>query len=175
MKKQTKVPYTDADADAAILAHNLAPSVKKVWKTRGHIPGAYFDPVGLDNTPRLSDHDPEYRKFLEILNMPEVAASKFRSLGQKGSDVAREKDRMSEADRIGFKTEITEVRNKFARAIKTPTEGAIKAALADIRIKPTITIGVKLYTRVMSAKPLTDAEKEDIRIQLARVYNQLRV
>lgn len=57
MKKKEKLPYTDELADAIIAEHNLRPDVKKVWKTRGHIPGDYLD-ENRDESEKLNDRDP---------------------------------------------------------------------------------------------------------------------
>lgn len=174
MKKQSKIPYTDDQADAIIAAHNLAPSVKRVWKNRGHIPGHYLD-ESADNTAKLTDNDPEYQRFREILARPEVANSKFRTLGRKGADVQRGKDRMTEAERIGFKTEITEVRNKLRQAKDVPTERNLLAALKDVRLHPTNIIAANVYSKLLGGFPLKDYEKNEVRVAILALYNQLRV
>ena len=89
MKKREKVPYTDELADAIIAANNLRPLVKKVWKSRGHIPGDYLD-ENRDDSQKLRDTDPEYRRFIEILSRPEIAASKFRTYSARKTECPRQ-------------------------------------------------------------------------------------
>lgn len=174
MKKKEKVPYSDELADALIAEHNLASSVKRVWKTRGHIPGHYLDETA-DNTAKLTDHDPEYRRFIDILSRPEIASTKFRTLGQKGADVQREKDRMTEAERIGFKTEITELRNRLRLAKDVPTNKNLQAALTDVRLHPTKMIPAPLYSKIMRDGELKDYEKNEVRVAILALYNHLRI
>lgn len=174
MKKREKIPYTEELADAIIAANNLRPEVKKVWRSRGHIPGDYFDPE-RDDTGKIGDHDPEYQRFREILSRPEVAATKFRTLGQKGSDVQRGKDRMSEAERLGFKTEITELRNRLRQAKDVPTNKNILAALSDVRLHPTNIIHKNLYAKLLRDGHLLDYEKNEVRVAILALYNHLRV
>ena len=174
MKKREKIPYTDELADAIIAEHNLAASVKRVWKNRGHIPGDYLD-ENRDDSAKLSDNDPEYRRFIDILSRTEIAATKFRTLGQKGADVQREKDRMSEAERLGFKTEITELRNKLRMAKDVPTTKNMYVALSDLRLKPTKMISAALYSKLQRGSELKDYEKNDVRVAILALYNHLRL
>lgn len=174
MKKREKIEYTDELADAIISANNLRPSVKKVWKSRGHIPGDYLD-ENRDDSQKLRDTDPEYRRFIEILSRPEIAASKFRTLGQKGVDVQREKDRMSEAERLGFKTEIVEIRNKLRQAKDVPTPRNILAALTDLRLHPTKIIDRLLYSKLQKGGELTQFEKRDVQTAILALYNLIRI
>lgn len=174
MKKQSKVPYTDELADAIIAEHGLRKEVKKVWRTRGHIPGDYLD-ENRDASPALTDNDPEYQRFREILGRQEIAATKFRSLGQKGSDVQRGKDRMTEAERIGFKTEITELRNKLRMAKDLPTPKNIYAALSDVRLHPTKIISAALYSKLQRGTELKDYEKNEVRVAILALYNHIRL
>lgn len=174
MKKKDKVPYTDELADAIIAEYNLRPEVKKVWKNRGHIPGDYLD-ENRDDTEKLRDTDPEYRRFIEILSRPEIAASKFRTLGQKGVDVQREKDRMTEAERLGFKTEITEIRNKLRLAKDVPTPRNIVDAVNDIRLHPTKIIDRRLYSKALRGGELTQFEKRDVQTAILALYNLIRI
>lgn len=174
MKKRDKIPYDDALADAIVEEHDLNPSVKRVWKTRGHIPGDYLD-ENRDDSAKLSDRDPEYQRFREILSRPEIAASKFRTLGQKGADVQRGKDRMSEAERIGFKTEVTELRNKLRLAKDALTNSALKAALSDIRLHPTKIIAAGLWDKVSRSAFLREDEKREIQFALLALYNFMRI
>lgn len=174
MKKKEKIPYTDELADALIVAHNLRPEVKKVWKNRGHIPGDYLV-ENRDDSARLTDNDAEYQRFREILARPEIAATKFRTLGQKGSDVQRGKDRMSEAERIGFKTEITEIRNRLRQAKDLPTNKNILAALSDVRLHPTNIIHKNLYSKLLRDGVLTDYERKDVQVAILALYNHLRI
>lgn len=174
MKKKEKIPYTDELADAIIGEFNLAPTVKKVWKTRGHIPGDYLA-ENRDTSASLSDHDPEYQRFREILARPEIAATKFRTLGQKGSDVQRGKDRMSESERLGFRTEITEVRNKLRLAKDVPTVRNILSAVQDVRLHPTKIMDKNLYAKLLRAGEPTQWEKNDIQIAILALYNAIRI
>lgn len=174
MKKRDKIPYTDELADAIIAEHRLATSVKRVWKNRGHIPGDYLD-ENRDASAKLSDNDPEYSRFIDILSRPEIAATKFRTLGQKGSDVQRGKDRMTEAERIGFKTEIVELRNKLRKAKDVPTAGNLKAALSDIRLHPTNIIHRNVYSKLLRDAELTKFEKQEAQVAILALYNHLRV
>lgn len=174
MKKKDKIEYTDELADAIIAEHNLDPNTKRVWKTRGHIPGDYLD-ENRDASKKLSDNDPEYRRFIEILSRPEIAASKFRTLGQKGADVQREKDRMTEAERLGFKTEVTEIRNKLRTAKDVPTNRNLLAALKDVRLHPTNIIHRNIYSKLLRDAELTKFEKQDAQVAILALYNLLRV
>lgn len=174
MKKKEKIEYTDELADAIIAEFNLSQATKKVWKTRGHIPGDYLRD-DRDTTERLTDNDPEYRKVIEILSRPEIASTKFRTLGQKGADVQREKDRMTEAEMIGMKTEITELRNAIRLAKDVPTNKNLRAALTDVRIKPTKIISNPLYGRIMRNMDLHDYEKQEARLALLAFYNIIRI
>lgn len=174
MKKREKIPFDEATADAIIQAHNLRPEVKKVWRTRGHIPGDYLDET-RDDSAKLTDRDPEYQRFRDILARPEIAASKFRTLGQKGVDVQRGKDRMSEAERLGFKTEITELRNRLRQAKDVPTNSNLKKALTDVRLHPTKVIAAPVYSKIMRDTPLADFEKKEVQFALLALYNHLRV
>lgn len=174
MKKREKIPYTDELADAIIAEHNLAISVKRVWKNRGHIPGDYLDEQ-RDTSEKLTDHDPEYQRFREILARPEIAATKFRTLGQKGADVQRGKDRMTKSERLGFKTEITEIRNKLRQAKDLPTAGNLKKAFSDIRLHPTNMIPAALYSKIQRETHLLDFEKNEARVAILALYNHLRI
>lgn len=174
MKKKDKIPYTDALADAIIAEHALRPEVKKVWKNRGHIPGDYLDEA-RDDSAKLTDRDPEYQRFRDILCRPEIAASKFRTLGHKGVDITRDKDRMTEAERIGFKTEVTELRNRIRQAKDVPTNSNLRKALTDVRLHPTKVVSVALYAKIMRDTPLADYEKKEVQFALLSLYNHLRI
>lgn len=174
MKKKEKIPYSDEQADAIIAAHCLRPELKRLWKNRGHIPGDYLS-EDRDDSEKLTDHDPEYQRFREILGRPEIAVSKFRTLGGKGSDIRRGKDRMTEAERVGFKTEITELRNKLRLAKDVPTTKNIYAALSDVRLHPTNIIDAKLYNKVLRNADLKDFEKNEVRVAILALYNHIRL
>lgn len=174
MKKRDKIPFDDALADAIIAEHGLSPSVKKVWKNRGHIPGDYLD-ENRDDTAKLTDRDPEYQRFREILARPEIANTKFRTLGKKGQDVKVGKDRMTEAERLGFKTEITELRNKIRLAKDLPTSRNLTACLTDVRLHPTKIVEPKLYDRLQRGMELYDYEKREAQVALLALYNHLRI
>lgn len=174
MKKQEKVPYTDELADAIIAEFGLSPATKKVWKTRGHIPGDYLRD-DRDDSNRLDDRNPEYRKVIEILGRPEISSTKFRTLGQKGADVQREKDRMTEAELIGMKTEITEMRNALRLAKDVPTNKNLLKALTDVRLKSTKIVGKSLYDRLTRDMVLTEYEKNDARVAILALYNAIRI
>ena len=149
----------------------------RVWKSRGKIPGKYFD-ADFDKSERLSDNDQDYQKIKAILNMPEIAKTKFRSLEGKGADVARGKDRMTKEEKTTFVTEITEIRNIFRTAIDVMTMTAVKAALADIRVHPTKIITTKLYQLVTDdrgRRMLYDSEKQQIKLYLSAFYNKIRI
>jgi len=60
------VPYTDQLADEIIARDGLAPSLKKVWKSRGAIPGGRVAEGGVDASGALSDTDPEYQKKCKL-------------------------------------------------------------------------------------------------------------
>lgn len=174
MKKKDKIPYDDGLADAIIAEHSLRQAVKKVWKNRGHIPGDYLD-ENRDDSAKLTDRDPEYQRFRDILSRPEIAASKFRTLGQKGVDIQRGKDRMTEAERLGFKTEITELRNKIRQAKDLPTNRNLVACLADVRLHPTKVIPAALYSKIQRDTPLAEWEKREAQVALLALYNHLRI
>jgi len=174
MKKKEKIPYDDALAYVIIATHNLRPEVKKVWRTRGHIPGDYLD-ENRDDSAKITDRDPEYQRMREILGRPELASSKFRSLGQKGVDVQRGKDRMTEAERLGFKTELTELRNKIRLAKDAPTQRNLMAALTDVRLHPTKIVPPALYDRIRRNTDLYDYEKKEAQFCLLALYNILRI
>jgi len=174
MKKKEKIPYDDAQADDLIARHGLAPTVKKVWKSRGHIPGDYLDP-NRDDSEKLSDRDPEYQRFIEILSRREVAATKFRTLGRKGADVQRGKDRMTEAERLAFKAEVVEIRNKLRQAKDAPTQRNLKAALTDVRLHPTNIIASNVYSKITGGYDLQPWELQEVRVAILALYNLLRV
>lgn len=149
----------------------------RVWKSRGKIPGKYFD-ANFDTSEKLSDNDQDYQKIKAILNMPEIAKTKFRSLEGKGADVARGKDRMTKEEKTTFVTEITEIRNTFRTAIDAMTITALKAALTDIRVHPTKIISTKLYNLVTDERGrrmLYDSEKQEIKLYLSAFYNKIRI
>ncbi len=174
MKKRSKIPYDDALADAIIAQHGLNPSVKKVWKSRGHIPGDYLD-ENRDDSAKLTDRAPELQRFREILNRPEIAVSKFRTLGAKGTDIARGKDRMTEAERIAFKAEVVEIRNRLRLAKDVPTIRNLQAALTDVRLHPTKFIANPLYSKIQRGTELADWEKREAQFALLALYNLLRI
>lgn len=174
MKKKDKLPYSEELADAIIAEHRLRPEVKKGWKFRGSIPGHYLD-ESRDETRRLSDSDPEYQKFKSILARPEIANTKFRCLGKKGQDVKVGKDRMTEAERIGLKTEITELRNKIRMAKDAPTPRNLLQALTDARLHPTKIVGPALYDRIRRQMELHQWEKSDAQVALLALYNILKI
>lgn len=174
MKKREKIAYDDALADAIIAANGLRPEAKKVWKSRGHIPGDYLD-ENRDESAKINDRDPEYQRIREILGRPEIASSKFRSLAQKGVDVQRGKDRMTEAERLGFKTELIELRNKIRLAKDAPTQRNLLAALTDIRLHPTKIVPPALYDRIRRNSDLYEYEKKEAQFCLLALYNILRI
>lgn len=174
MKKREKIPFDDALADAIIAAHGLRPAVKKVWKNRGHIPGDYLD-ENRDDSARLTDRDPVYQRVREILARPEIAATKFRTLGKKGADITRAKDRLSEAELIGLKTEITEIRNKLRQAKDLPTTRNLRAALTDVRLHPTKIVSNALYERIKRDSRVEEYEKRDAQVALLALYNHLKI
>jgi len=174
MQKKEKIPYTDELAAAIIAEFGLSAGLKKVWKNRGHIPGDYLR-EDRDDTEGLDDRDPEYQRFREILGRPEIASTKFRTLGQKGADVQRGKDRMTEAERIAFKTEVTEIRNKLRLAKDMPTNKNLSAALKDVRLHPTKVIPNTLYSKIMRDGVLLDFEKQEARVAILALYNHIRV
>lgn len=175
MKKKFTIEYSDQLADELIQRHQLRPEVKKVWKTRGSIPGAYLDE--MDTSEKLGDRDPVYQKIRDILNNEAVSSTKFRTLLQKGADITREKDRMTEAELLGMKTEVTELRNALAAAIKLPTQTNLRAVLGDVRLKPTKIIGSDLYRKIMDTgrAPITESEKNIIKTAFSRLYNILKI
>lgn len=174
MKKKEKVPYSDELADAIIAEFNLDPTTKRVWKTRGHIPGDYLR-EDRDDTARLRDNDQEYRRLIEILGRPEICSTKFRTLGLKGTDVQRGKDRLTEAERLGMKTEVTEIRNKLRLAKDVPTNRNILAALKDVRLHPTNTIDRNIYSKLLRDAELSKVEKQDVQLSILALYNLLRI
>lgn len=174
MKKKEKVPYDDALADDLIARHGLAPTVKKVWKSRGHIPGDYLDD-NRDTSNRLGDRNPDYQKYIAILSRKEISATKFRCLAQKGADIQRSKDRMSEAEALRFRDEITEIRNTLRTAKDVPTNRNILKALQDVRLKPTHIIEKNLYAKLLRDGFLTEIEKREIQAAIMALYNLLRI
>lgn len=174
MKKKDKIEYTDELADSIIAEFALKQSVKKVWKTRGHIPGDYLR-EDRDTSDRLEDRDPDYRKVVAILGRDEIASTKFRTLGQKGADVQRGKDRMTEAELIGMKTEITEIRNALRLAKDVPTNKNLRKALTEVRLHPTKVIPNALYSKIMRDGVLQDFEKQDARVAILALYNLIRI
>lgn len=174
MKKKEKIPFSEELAAEIIVRFNLKPEVKKVWRTRGHIPGDYFS-TDRDDSSKLSDRDPEYQAFIRILGRPEIASTKFRSLGQKGADVQRGKDRMTEAERIAFKGEVVEIRNALRLAKDTPTLRNLKAALSDVRLHPTKIIDRNIYLKIQRGGELLEYEKRDVVLSILAFYNLIRI
>lgn len=147
--KSKKREYDEALADSIIEKFRLDPVTKRVWKSRNSIPGAYFEDE-IDTSEKLGDRDPVYRKIKDILGHDAISSTKFRTLLQKGADITRDKDRMTEAELIGMKTEITEIRNDLAKAIKLPTQTNLRASL-------------------------TESEKDTVRAKFTQLYNQLKI
>lgn len=174
MKKKGKVEYTEELADAIITQFGLKHTVKRVWKSRGHIPGDYFD-ENRDDTEKLSDRDPEYQAFIRILSRQEIAATKFRCLGKKGADIQRGKDRMTEAERLAFKAEIVEIRNALRLAKDVPTNRNLMRALSDVRLHPTKIIQTNLYSKIQRDGALLEYEKKDAVFCILALYNVLRI
>ncbi len=170
-------PY-DADLAAQIAEKFGVDEVTvRVWKTRKQIPGKYFDP-NFDTSEKLSDNDQDYQKIKQILNMPEIAKSKFRGLENKGADVSRGKDRMTTEEKTTFLTEITELRNELRLGYQTLTMSQLKKVLGDVRIHGTKLVGTKLYNLVMDdrgRRMLTESEKNEIKVSLLSLYNKIRI
>ena len=174
--KSKKREYDESLADSVIAKFGLDPVTKRVWKSRNSIPGAYFD-EDIDTSEKLGDRDPVYQKIRDILGHDAISSTKFRTLLQKGADITRDKDRMTEAELIGMKTEITEIRNDLAKAIKLPTQTNLRAVLRDVRLKPTKIIGNDIYRKIMDTgrAPITDAEKDTVKSKFNKLYNQLKL
>ena len=168
-----KIQYSDDLAAEIIKKWALKPEVAKVWKTRGTIPSQYFCD-DFDQSERLKDTDSEYQKMKHIFQDPRIATTKFRTLGLKAADVWRGKDRMTQNERIGLKTEITELRNMLAAAIKYTSETNIRKIMSDARLHPTLIIG-RHHNRVKQSVLLTDAEKMGIKIEFMSLYNFLKL
>lgn len=150
----------------------------RVWKTRNAIPDKYNDP-NFDTSERLKDTDTEYQKFIKILNDERIAKTKFRCMSKKGNDVARQKDRMTERERIAFKTEIVEIRNLLSKCIKVTNIGSLIEMSKDSRLHPTKIITPPLYSRLKNCytfgTDLTTQEKNDIKYWIMLFYNFLKV
>jgi len=167
--------FDEETAKTIIAKFNLDKKTLKVWRTRKKIPDRYFDPE-YDHSEGLKDHDTEYQKFIEILGFKEIASTKFRSLGQKGADIQRKKDRMTEQERIGFKTEVTELRNKLRAFMDAPGERTIKPILTEGRFHPTILFSKQIQNKVNQGRTLlTTAEKQELKVQAMSLYNRLKI
>lgn len=167
--------FNEEKAKEIIERFKLSPNTLKVWRTRGAIPDRYNN-ADYDNSQRLKDNDSEYQKLIAILSLPEIASTKFRSLGLKGADIKRGKDRMSEKERIGFITEVTELRNLLRRCLDVPKQENFLALFKDSRLHPTIIYGRSFYNKVKEARtPLLPSEKEDAKLLSSRIYNLLRI
>lgn len=173
-----KIEFNEEMAREIIKKFGLDEKTLRVWKTRGSIPKQYFDP-NFDTSERLKDHDSEYQKFIKILNDERIAKTKFRCMGKKGNDVAREKDRMTENERIAFKTEIVEIRNSLSKCIKFTSVNNLIEMSKDSRLHPTKIITPPLYSRVKNCltfgSDLTQQEKNDIRYRIMSFYNFLKI
>lgn len=177
MKKQTKVPFTEELAREVMQRHpdKVTLSVVKVWRTRGHIPGAYFDEQGFDESGSVHEKDPVAVRLLEILGMPEIASTKFRG-GQHIADAALGKASLTKADIVLLKVEIAEIKNKVRKAIDTRQLRNIKAALEDIRLHPTKVVPAQTYARIADAKDLiSDQVKNEAILYLSRLNSLLRI
>lgn len=167
--------FDEETAKEIIEKFNLDLKTIKVWRTRGKIPDRYFDPE-YDHSEGLKDHDTEYQKFIEILGYKEIASTKFRCLKQKGADVQRKKDRMTKNERIGFKTEVTELRNKLRAFIDAPSERTIKPLLTDGRLHPTLLFSNAVQSQVLKGHQLlTDKQKLELKVLAMSLYNRLKV
>lgn len=154
MKKKRKIPYDEAIADGIIAAGKAKPAAKRVWKARGHIPGAYLD--DLDQSPTLPAADPVAARIIALLSRPEIGKTQFKSLGQKGSDLVRGGSSLTEAEANAFVAECAEVRQVVAQALRVPTLANYRAVLADPRL---------VATRVMPAdltKKITGHDRRDL-------------
>jgi hypothetical protein len=175
--KKQKIEYTDELADEIIHKFNLKPEVKKVWKTRGHIPGAYVT-GDIDTTGKVKPRDPVVQKIVAILGMEEINTSRFRTLMQKGSDVVRGKSTMTQDEVIGMKTEINELRKLASEGVKSVGNAPLKTFFSDARIKPTNIISNEIYLKIVNhstRSELTQKEKEQIKLELSNFYNKLRL
>ena len=88
MKKQETVPFNKDLAAQLIEQYKLSPNTLKTWAHRGHIPADYIS-GNMDTSDKLSDSDSEYRKFIKILKMPEIASTKFRTLQTSATNLVR--------------------------------------------------------------------------------------
>lgn len=175
MRKKIKVEYSDEVADICIKRHGLRAEVKKVWKSRGHIPGAYLD-EDFKEADKVSDRDPVVQKILEILNFEEIAVTKFRALGLKGTDISRGKSTLSEEEKIALLAEVSEIRSKISKAMSVPTDSNLLLALTDARIHASKIIDKKKYLRLSQKKSLiTQFEKNEIKAGLNRLYSKLKI
>lgn len=82
---------------------------------------------------------------------------------------------MTEAERLGFKTEITEIRNRLRTAKDVPTVRNIVAALQDIRLHPTKIIERNLYSKLQRGTEPAAWEKPEIQVAILALYNALRI
>lgn len=173
-KKTEKIPFSEDLAAQIAATHGVAPSAVRVWRTRGHIPGAYAS-GDIDHSDAVPEKDPVAQKITEILNDDRLKKTKFRTLGMKGSDVAKGSSSLTAAEKTGMMTEITELRNKCRRAIDVPVLKNIQALLTDVRLAPSVMLGPGLLGRVMRKAGLTTEEKESARLQIIGLNNFLKI
>lgn len=82
---------------------------------------------------------------------------------------------MTESERIGFKTEITEIRNKLRLAKDTMTNSALKTALADVRLHPTKIVHNTLHDKIKRSGFLQEFERHEIKMALLAIYNHIKI
>lgn len=165
--------FEEKKAQEIIEKYNLSDATLKVWKHRGEIPDQYAN----SEYSRLSmmTDTTEYKKACAILALPEIHNTMF-TLGKKGSDVSRKKDRMTIEEFETFSAEIAEIKKVVFNVLKTATETTLRAVAQDPRLVGAKIFGSDLYGRIVRSdvdRVLTDAQRKLAQQACASFFKKL--
>lgn len=173
--------YEETLARSIISKHGLSPSVLKTWKHRGAIPSRYQDehydnsgPAALKDTIRM----------VEITQLPELCTAAFTSVKyRKVVDVTkyhrkgvRASKNFTAAEVIAFKSEVARLRNLLRAFSTSGNEKALKAIIADARIKHYVLFSghKRMLSRLYRMLEAYDYEIEECLLAVARLHNLLK-
>ena len=130
MKKKNKVPYSDESVK--ILMDKFAggdPEQIKIWekrakvyKSRGHIPGAYFEDDYFEGQKLSKSEKIEMKKVSEVLELPGIYTLRILELAKVNRhqllDWNRGKGQIYKHELIALKKQINELRVKIKSIIE---------------------------------------------------------
>jgi len=160
--------FSEQLAQQVAKAHNVPDRTVATWKNRGKIPNKYFAPDGSISDPDRILTEQETYHLVRWINDTNntLNLSAFRAISaQQFADFSRGKGRIGHRQYVGFKTELTDLKNAAGPVFRAKTFAAkvttLRIFLRDPRIKP-FKLGHK-YTIECLTTQNTDPQVDEVK------------